>query len=154
MKTKDIQAFRKLIRKYDQLASVQVKNSTTCNGVSLAQCHTLLALEEIQVCSLNALSYSMNLEKSTVSRTIEGLVKIGLVIRKTNAQNRREALLSLSDQGQLTVNEINVENNKFYKKVLMKMSNEKRKSFIDGMTEFITVFGNVVEKSEELKCCN
>lgn len=154
MKTNEVKAFRKLIRKYEQLASIQVKNSTTCNGVSLAQCHTLLALEENQVCSLNTLSTAMKLEKSTVSRTIEGLVKIGLVIRKENRENRRETLLSLSEQGQITVDEINRENNLFYNTVLMGIPAEKRTCFIDGMIEFISAFENVIENSKEETCCN
>lgn len=153
MGTDEVQAFRKLIRKYEQLASMQVKRSTTCNGVSLAQCHTLLALEENQVCSLNTLSTAMKLEKSTVSRTIEGLVKIGLVIRKENSKNRRETLLSLSKQGQVTVDEINRENNGFYNMVLMGMPDEKRDCFINGMVDFVTAFEKVVETNEEEKCC-
>lgn len=154
MKKREIQAFRKMIRKYEQLSTVQIKNSTTCNGVSLAQCHTLLALEENQVCSLNILSSAMNLEKSTVSRTIEGLVKIGLVKRKENSENRRETLLSLSKQGQITVDEINRENNSFFNKVLMEMSTEKRNCFIDGMNEFVGVFEKVIKNNKEETCCN
>lgn len=154
MEINEVQAFRKLIRKYEQLASIQVKNSTTCNGVSLAQCHTLLALEENQVCSLNTLSIAMKLEKSTVSRTIEGLVKIGLVIRKDNSKNRRETLLSLSKQGQITVDEINRENNGFYDTVLMEMSIDARECFLDGMAEFVSAFEKVVEISKEERCCN
>lgn len=150
MKTEDILNFRKLIRKYEQLSTQQVKSSTTCNGVSLAQCHTLLALEENQVCSLNTLSKAIKLEKSTVSRTIEGLVKIGLVIRKENRNNRRETLLSLSKQGQKTVDEINRENNEFYKTVLLEIPTEIRNCFVDGMHEFVTAFASVIDNNKNV----
>lgn len=154
MRKEDVQAFRKLIRKYEQLASIQVKSSTTCNGVSLAQCHTLLALEENQVCSLNTLASAMNLEKSTVSRTIEGLVKIGLVSREANSENRRETLLALTKQGQVTVTEINRENNRFYKTVLMEMSDDTQLSFIQSMNDFVNAFAKVIGNNEQDTCCS
>lgn len=122
--------FCKSLRKFEYLLSERIKASTTCTGVSTAQCHTLLALKECMPCSLNTLAEELGLEKSTVSRTIDGLVKTDLVSRVDNPENRRESQLSLTKQGGKRVGELNRNNYAFFGKVLAALPSGEKKSVV------------------------
>ncbi|MFB3226548.1 MULTISPECIES: MarR family transcriptional regulator [unclassified Exiguobacterium] len=76
------------------------------NGLSLPQFHSLMTIAPRGPISQKALATHTHLPKSTLSQSIEGLVQSGWVIRETNPENRREVVLSLSDQGQQFVTEI------------------------------------------------
>lgn len=122
MKTKILRAFRKNLRQLEQLVLAQLKEDTCCHGVSVAQCHCLLAVELLDRPSLNELAGELGLEKSTLSRTVEGLVKGGLLERVTDAGDRRVVRIGLTPQGQSTCDSINEANDILYGRVLEGMS--------------------------------
>lgn len=137
MRREKIESFRQNLRSFERLIEHQTKNSTDCNGVSLAQCHAILALDQLKSSSVNKLADDLGLDKSTVSRTIEGLVRIGLVNREIDMENRRASILTLTGQGKKTVQNINEENNLFFRNVFLNLPQEKLDSFIDGFNIFV-----------------
>jgi DNA-binding MarR family transcriptional regulator len=78
----------------------QIKQDSCCQGVTLAQCHTILEIENQGQATTVELSKRLGLGKSTLSRTIDGLVNNGLVARVVNPTDRRFNLLSLTTKGQ------------------------------------------------------
>ncbi|MCY1692394.1 MarR family transcriptional regulator [Exiguobacterium sp. SL14] len=76
------------------------------NGLSLPQFHSLMTIAPRGPISQKALATHTHLPKSTLSQSIEGLVQSYWVIREMNPDNRREVVLSLSDQGRQFVTEI------------------------------------------------
>jgi DNA-binding MarR family transcriptional regulator len=106
-----IRTFRKKLRRFDRLN--ELFNSTCCIGVTMAQCHALLEIEELGEATTNVLANNLLLDKSTLSRTVDSLVKLGLVKRKENSNDRRYITLVLSNKGVEKCNEIN-ENNNIY----------------------------------------
>ena len=77
MENKYINQFREIIRIFDREVSFQ-NSASCCNGISVAQCHTLLEIENNNEISISELAGNLSLDKSTVSRTVEGLVNINL----------------------------------------------------------------------------
>jgi DNA-binding MarR family transcriptional regulator len=71
------------------------------NGCDLtySQCHTLLEVGTRGEVSLVDLASSLGLDTSTLSRTIQSLVVLGLVTRTTNEKDRRYIKISLSGEG-------------------------------------------------------
>lgn len=130
---KTIEKLRKYIRIFERSVEYQMKQSNCCSGVTLKQCHTLLALDDLDTCSLNDLADKLFIDKSSASRSIENLHKLGLVNRDTNTENRRETLLTLTSKGSSLVNTINKENNEFYQNILDKISNEKIETIIESL---------------------
>lgn len=145
MNQSDIQLFLKMLRTFEHLRSGQVKLSTSCTGVSAARCHTLLALREHMPCSLNHLAMTLSLQKSTVSRTVDGLVRAGLVSRVENPENRREAQLSLTSEGALVARRIDTDNNIIFGKALASMSPAETKKLLTTFASFIELFGKQLE---------
>ncbi|MCK4750392.1 MAG: MarR family transcriptional regulator, partial [Bacteroidales bacterium] len=90
MKKEYIQHFREILRIFDREVFLQ-NNASCCNGISLAQCHTLLEIEKNSEISVSDLAMNLSLDKSTVSRTVDGLVNIGMVDRVIPKENRRKA---------------------------------------------------------------
>jgi DNA-binding MarR family transcriptional regulator len=113
-----VRRFRKAIRLFERLLSFDLKDTCGCGGVTLAQCHTLLELEELGQATVGELAGRMQLDKSTLSRTVEGVVSIGLVRRSARPGDRRVVALTLTDQGKQVCRQINASNDRLFGRVL------------------------------------
>jgi len=139
-----------MLRRFERELFMQ-NNESCCNGVTLAQCHTLLEIENKGKESLTELSKTLGLDKSTISRTVEGLVNIGLVDRSIPAENRRMATLQLTEAGNNICQTINNSNEKYFEDTLS-ILNEKE------TTELIRLLDKVINRMTELRsqvgtCC-
>lgn len=105
----DIREFRKTFRRLERKLESYLNEGTDCCGVTTMQCHTLLEIEPIQPVDLKSLANRLELDKSTVSRTVDTLVSAGLVNREPQPDNRRAVSLTLTDAGQETCNRINTD---------------------------------------------
>ena len=56
---------------FERLTARQLKEESCCRGVTLAQCHTILEIEELGQATTVELSKRLGLDKSTLSRTID-----------------------------------------------------------------------------------
>lgn len=97
MNQKYIQQFRECFRILEREIFFQ-NTASCCNGVSLSQCHALLEIENNDKISVTELAQNMQLDKSTVSRTVDGLVKMDMVDRVIPDENRRKAILNLTEK--------------------------------------------------------
>jgi DNA-binding MarR family transcriptional regulator len=70
-----------------------------CCDLTYSQCHTLIEIGARGDVSLVELATSLGLDTSTMSRTIQGLVVLGLVTRTANEKDRRYINISLSKAG-------------------------------------------------------
>ena len=129
MDQKYIHHFRDVIRIFDRELSVQ-NDASCCNGISVSQCHTLLEIEKNSEISVSELATKLSLDKSTVSRTVEGLVNISLVDRIIPKENRRMALISLTDSGKQVCSTINYSNDGYIKAVLKDFTREEQEKFL------------------------
>lgn len=124
-----IKKFRELLRRFERELFMQ-NNESCCSGVTLAQCHTLLEIENKGKESLTVLSKTLGLDKSTVSRTVDGLVNIGLVDRTIPAENRRMATLQLTDTGKDICHTINNTSDNYFDETLSVLSTEEKSELI------------------------
>ena len=129
MKKEFIQHFREILRIFDRELSLQ-NNASCCNGISVSQCHTLLEIEKNSQVSVSDLAKNLSLDKSTVSRTVDGLFNINLVDRVTPKENRRKALINLTDSGKQICTSINCTNDSYMRDVLNNFSTEEREEFL------------------------
>lgn len=143
-KRENIKSFRELLRRFER-ELFMVNNDSCCNGITLAQCHTLLEIESKQKESLTELANTLGLDKSTVSRTVDGLVNIGLVDRSIPAENRRMAVLQLTNAGKNMCQAINSSNDVYFENSLSVL-NEKE------ISEFIRLLEKFINRMVELRC--
>lgn len=138
----NIRIFRKALRKFERIVSTLQKDNSCCVGATFAQCHVLLEIEELGETTIAELAGSLRLDKSTLSRTIDGLVTTGLVERKPNPADRRFTLLSLTKSGKKTCDNFNKANDEYYEQVFRAIPPEEHK-------EVMHYFGLLVQALEE-----
>jgi DNA-binding MarR family transcriptional regulator len=129
----EIRCFRRRLRVVERAVMSNLKEESSCCGVSLTQCHLLLELEEHTTAPVPDLISYVGLDKSTVSRTIDGLVTLGLVHRRENPKDRRSQLVELSPQGRAAVARINKLCNGKYQALLGRLTAAERKKVLWGM---------------------
>lgn len=129
MDQKYIRQFREIIRIFEREIFLQ-NTASCCDGVSLAQCHTLLEIEQNNKISVSELAQNMQLDKSTVSRTVDGLVKKEMVDRSIPEENRRKALLNLTKEGKEVCQSINYSNDSYIHRILQDFSDQERELFL------------------------
>jgi len=117
----NVRLFRKSLRTFERLVTSQLKGSSCCTGVSLSQCHALLEIEDQGEPTLGDLAQNLGLDKSTLSRTIDGLVTIGLVTRAAHPGDRRSIRISITEQGRRTCDRINACNDALYTRMLARI---------------------------------
>lgn len=149
MKTELVQKYRNILRKFEREIFFQ-NVASCCHGVSLPQCHALLEVEGQENISLTELSDKLTLEKSTVSRTVDGLVKKGYLNRKIPEENRRTVKLQLTQAGEKTCENINWNNNHFISEVLNTLDENDQASFVH-LFEKIT--NKMTQIRQSGKCC-
>lgn len=121
--------FRTQIRKF--VRELEKKNiSNSCYGVTVVQCHALIEINLRGKCQLNELAGALKLDKSTVSRTVNSLVKNGQVSRTIPESDRRTSILELTDHGKITCNRLNEENDKYFIQALNAIPKEIRENFL------------------------
>ena len=112
-----IRKFRENIRHIERELNIQ-NNATCCEGVTLAQCHTLLEVYSHNSINLNELSEKLYLDKSTVSRTVDSLVKNGTVNRVIPEENRRKVTISLTKRGNSICQQINRDSDAYFDAII------------------------------------
>jgi len=152
MNFESVQAFRKVLRKIERLS--QIIDSDCCSNVTNAQCHALLTIEERGETTTIELSKTLLLDKSTLSRTVEGLASKGLIERGVFPGDRRHVKLVLSEKGKQTCDQINNTNNQTYLNILQKMSVEDQRMVLQGFDRFADAMLEFNSESKNSGCCS
>ncbi len=97
---------RKSLRKINRKLGVLKKDPFNIN-LSLSQCHALVEIEEKGPLSASDLVFSLNLEKSTISRLVNQLIEQRLIITTTDGKDGRKKILRLTPEGRKKLEIIN-----------------------------------------------
>lgn len=154
MKKAQIRSFRKTLRRFERLLGSQLKDNSCCNGVTMAQCHALLEIQERGQMNLVRLVKNLGLDKSTLSRTVDGLVNIGLVMRVPDPSDRRVNLITLTDQGRATCNRLNSTNDDYYGQVINRVLKQKREDVIESFGLLVRAMEEQERHVQNKMCCN
>lgn len=138
MKKNRIRQFRKTLRRLERLIDSQQK--FCCSGTTLAQCHVLLEVEELGQTTTGQLADSLNLDKSTLSRTIDGLVNLRLLARLSNPKDRRTIPLSLTKQSKAICETINSVSDAFYSQVLERIPVDLQQQVMESFDRLVQAF--------------
>ncbi len=153
MDVQTVQGFRRKIRRIEREVQQQLKDGSTCCGVSLTQCHALMELGLAGAMTIVDLAMILKLDKSTLSRTIDGLVQIGLVDRTIRPDDRRYMQIQLTGQGRKVFDAINTGCNQLYLKVFDCIPSEKHEAVIESLELFADAIGKVREDESAVTDC-
>jgi DNA-binding MarR family transcriptional regulator len=145
-----IKILREKIRMLEREIAAPFEARDGCCGLTLAQCHTLLEIGTQGEVSLVDLADALGLDTSTLSRTIQGLVLIGLVNRAESEKDRRYIAISLTPQGRTTFEAIEYRFNGFFDGVVDRLPEERRSLIVEAVGEFADA---VRFHNRESGCC-
>lgn len=134
MDTGKIQQFRKQLRKLERSLFLSLEGDAVCCGVTVSQCHVLMAVEEMQVATVTELAKDLGLDKSTLSRTIDGLVLAGFLDRQVNAENRRSQNITLTEAGREMAKAINDQGNRYFENLFAAIPEINHDMVIEGIS--------------------
>ncbi len=146
----DINQLRRKLRELQIELNDCFRDQGQCCGLTLAQCHTLLEIGYQKEASLISLASRLGLDSSTLSRSINGLVLLGLVNRSIDEKDRRYIIVSLTQQGQQAFERIESLFNNYFTQILELIPPHKRESVVEDVSLLADA---VREFSRRGHCC-
>lgn len=131
--TDDSKHLRELIRILERKLGALQEDGFSCCRITMAQCHALVEIGRAKNISLNELSELLNLEKSTMSRTVNNLVTSDLAKRDIDSKDRRYVTISLTESGYNLYEDIEEEMNFYYKKVYEAIPEDKKQKVLESI---------------------
>jgi DNA-binding MarR family transcriptional regulator len=143
---RDSHYLRELIRILVRNLGILEKGEIPCCGVTISQCHTIVEIGRSGEVSLNELAEILNLDKSTMSRTVNNLVDQNFVIRDIPSEDRRYVKIKLTEEGYKVFKTIENNMEAYYKNILDSIPIDKRNQVIESLKL-------LVKAVKENKCC-
>ncbi|HYE83965.1 MAG TPA: MarR family winged helix-turn-helix transcriptional regulator [Clostridia bacterium] len=145
-KSKYIKELRELTRQLVRNLSFLDKSEASCCGTTLGQCNAIFEIGRVKEISLNELADLLELDNSTMSRTINNLVDQQLAVRNVDPQDRRYVRIKLTDKGFDIYRTVRTNMNMYYMSILKDIPEEKHDQVLDSLTLLL-------EAMKKNKCC-
>lgn len=105
-------------------------------GFSFSECHLLTELETLGQATASDLASRLVLEKSTVSRLVNGLRNRGLLLAAPDPDDRRRVHLSLSTKGRDGVKRVHRAARRQVEGALAFMAPQEHQQVVDGLSRY------------------
>lgn len=143
--------FRELIRILERKLGLLNKQDSCCLEVTLAQCHALVEIGRAENISLKDLSNLISLDISTMSRTVDSLVKKEFIFRTPSETDRRSIDIKLTEKGLKLFNDIESQMDTKFKNIFNHISLQEQMTVFNGLNIII----EALAKNENISsCCN
>jgi DNA-binding MarR family transcriptional regulator len=145
MNEKRIRSFRRNLRRFERLN--QLTNAICCEDITLAQCHVLLEIEALGKTTTKQLAENLKLDKSTLSRTVDGLKKLSLVKRSAHAHDRRFTVLTLTKRGKTKCDSLNIFNDNMYGSIFGGFSQKEREAIFQSFDDMVRALSEYCQET-------
>ena len=149
-----IQIFRKTLRRLERYITANLRENSLCCGVTPTQCHVLLRVEEEGETSIAGLTDFLGLDKSSLSRTVDGLVRLGLLERSESKTDRRFTSIRLSGRGEEYLRQLNRVCDDYYAPVLSALPPEIRARLDNDLNALFQAFESTDHLPQGRGCCS
>jgi DNA-binding MarR family transcriptional regulator len=126
-------SLRELLRILVRSLGILDKNEFSCCGITVSQCHAIVEIGRIKEISLNELSDLLDLDKSTMSRTINNLVEADLVSREIHSEDRRYITIELTQKGKEVFDGIEAAMGEYYSRIFNTIPEQKREQVLESL---------------------
>ncbi|CAH1524031.1 putative acetyltransferase YjgM (modular protein) [Vibrio owensii] len=120
-----------------------------CGDVALTpvQAHALGEIQ-LQPLTINKLAQQLNVDKSNASRTVTGLIKLGLVESIENPKDKRSQLVALTEQGQQALSQLDQQQNNFFEQLLTQLDDSEQEQLKLGLETYLKGLTKVCQAEE------
>lgn len=140
MQSSNVVQLREMIRQIERRLGILDERELSCCGVSMAQCHALVEIGRAGQISLNELAELLNLDNSTMSRTVNNLVVRELACRDIDPQDRRYITISLTEAGASMHRSIEKGMTIYYGNILNGIPAEKQEQVLESLQLLLESF--------------
>ena len=137
---------RELVRLLERKLGLLEDAGLSCCPVSFAQCHALIEIGRAGNISLIDLAVKLNLDNSTMSRTVNNLVNSSLAERETDPLDRRYVTIKLTEEGRNQFAAIEDSMGSYYSRIYQNLPEAKRAQVLESIDLLI----NAMEDGD---CC-
>ena len=138
---------REVVRVLVRNLGLLERSESGCCGVTLTQCHAIVEIGRSEETNLNSLAELLNLDKSTMSRTIDNLVKQNLALRQTRTENRRYISIKLTEKGYEIFRSIEKSMEDYYNNIISLVPRDKKNQVLESLH----ILTDIVKTN---KCCD
>lgn len=132
-KTSIVHQLREMVRVLVRSLGMLEQTEATCCGTTIGQCHAIVEIGRAGEISLNELAELLNLDNSTMSRTVNNLVEQGYAEREAHKEDRRYIKILLTEKGAETYESIEVGMQEYFKEVLDSIPQEKHEQILESL---------------------
>ncbi|ELU50564.1 bifunctional helix-turn-helix transcriptional regulator/GNAT family N-acetyltransferase [Vibrio campbellii] len=120
-----------------------------CGDVALTpvQAHALGEIQ-LQPLTINQLAQQLNVDKSNASRTVTGLIKLGLVESIENPKDKRSQLVALTEQGRQALSQLDQQQNSFFEQLLTQLDDSEQEQLKLGLETYLKGLTKVCQAEE------
>lgn len=137
---------RELVRILVRNLGILERDGATCCGATITQCHAIVELGRAEEISLNELAELLNLDKSTMSRTVNSLVEQNLAVRDIHPDDRRYVKIALTEEGRRVYKTTEEGMEIYYESILNSIPQDKREQVMESLQL-------LVDAVKANKCC-
>ena len=131
--------FREKIRVLERsLNMLNQSSDTDCSSLGLSQCHALIEIGRKESIALKELALTLQLDASTTSRTVDALVKKGLVNRTPSEIDRRSIQISLTEAGHALFVKIESDMDQKFDAILTKIDSSQHDMILNSLELILT----------------
>jgi DNA-binding MarR family transcriptional regulator len=130
---KEAVQLRESIRQMERKLGMLEEGEMSCCGISLAQCHALVEIGRAGSISLVELSRLLDLDNSTMSRTVNNLVNSGMAARELDPGDRRYVTIRLTEAGTATFKDIEHSMNSYFEQIFNSIPDNKKEQVLDSL---------------------
>lgn len=134
MAANDSSTLRELLRVLVRHLGILEKSEAGCCGVSLAQCHAIVEIGRRGTINLNDLADLLDVDKSTMSRTINNLVESGMAARDLDRGDRRYVVIRLTENGHRFFESTEASMERYFQTVLGRIPQDKREQVLESLS--------------------
>ena len=151
MNDSQLTEFRTSLRRIERFLFTNLKEDGKCCGVTFNECHILMEMIGNNEILMNDLTQNLEMDKSIISRSIDLMVKTGLIHRKENTEDRRKKSIILTESGEKKARAINTYVNEKYLMLFTNMAKDEEESIVSSVKLLASVFDKW--KDKEASCC-
>ncbi len=137
---------REIVRVLERKLGVLEDGEMDCCGISMAQCHALVEIGRAGSISLVELAKLLNLDNSTMSRTVNNLVSNKMAERELDPDDRRYVTIKLTPEGLANFHEIESNMGDYFMRIYAAIPKEKRVQVLDSLQILLKAIS-------ECECC-
>jgi DNA-binding MarR family transcriptional regulator len=152
MSPQDLRSFRRDLRALEREVMLSLTEDTDCCGITVSQCHLLLEAEERRSTNVTELAALLTLDKSTLSRTVEGMRRRGYMSRTTDPDRRRQQIIRLTAKGSAKADAINATCDASHQRLFDFIPPEKRDMVVEAVA-LLAAAMRQRRKNPDSACC-